>query len=224
MTAIGSVFARPICTAREIATPTTRRPTDLTPSCQIPISPGTSSAIGGRQGIRLFGVEVSNRLSLTPSLRNGKFQAQPNFVNPGIHLINLGLDADVTPKLKLIHNTNFLWFNHTQVLETYLFTGKVRNFIGTDISLGAEYRPLLNNNVLFVGGIAALISGDGFDDLFQELDGDTRNHIAGLHPGGIRILSASWPALRSFAPHGWSVTSHCTVKRNRNWKRFPSNM
>lgn len=141
---------------------------------------GTEFSYWGRQGIRLFGVEVSNRLSLTPSLRNGKFQAQSNFVNPGIQLFNVGVDADITPKLKLIHNTNFMWFNHTDVLETYLFTGNVRNFIGTDISLGAEYRPFLNNNVLFLGGISTLISGDGFDDLFQELDGGTRNPVAGF--------------------------------------------
>lgn len=141
---------------------------------------GTEFSYWGRQGIRLFGVELTNRLSLTPSLRNGKFQAQTNFVNPGLHLFNLGLDADITPKLKLIHNTNFLWFNHTEVLETYLFTGRIREFVGTDISLGAEYRPLLNNNVLFLGGFSTLISGNGFDDLFQDLDGGARNHLAGF--------------------------------------------
>ncbi len=141
---------------------------------------GTEFSYWGRQDIRLFGVELTNRLSLTPSLRNGKFQGQTNFVNPGLHLFNVGVDADISPKLKLIQNTNFLWFNHTDVLETYLFTGEVRNFIGTDISLGAEYRPYLNNNVLFIAGLSTLVSGDGFDDLFQELDGDTRNHVAGF--------------------------------------------
>ncbi len=141
---------------------------------------GTEFSYWGRQGIRLFGVELTNRLSLTPSLRNGKFQGQTNFVNPGLQLFNLGIDVDITPKLKLIQNTNFLWFHHTDVLETYLFTGDVRHYIGTDISLGAEYRPLLNNNVLFLGGISGLVSGNGFDDLFQSLDGDARNHIAGF--------------------------------------------
>ncbi len=145
-----------------------------------PAFAGTEFSYWGRQNIRLFGVELSNRLSLTPSLRNGKFQAQTNFVNPGLHLFNLGIDTDLTPKLKLIQNTNFLWFNQTEVLETYLFTGEVRNFIGTDLSLGAEYRPLLNNNVLFLGGISTLVTGDGFDDLFRDLAGGSRNYVAGF--------------------------------------------
>ncbi len=113
-------------------------------------------------------------------MRNGKFQAQTNFVNPGLHLFNVGVDADVTPKFRLIQNTNLLWFNQTEVLETYLFTGEVRNFIGTDISLGSEYRPLLNNNIIFISGISTLLAGDGFEDLFQTLDGTTRNNIAGF--------------------------------------------
>ncbi len=141
---------------------------------------GTEFSYWGRQGIRLFGVELTNRLSLTPSMRNGKFQGQTNFVNPGLHLVNFGVDSDLTPKFRLIQNTNLLWFNQTEVLETYLFTGDVRNYIGTDVSLGAEYRPLLNNNIVFVSGLSTLLAGDGFRDLFQDLSGTTRDHIAGF--------------------------------------------
>ncbi len=113
-------------------------------------------------------------------MRNTKFQGQTNFVNPGLHLFNLGLDADITPRLKTINNVNFLWFDETDVLETYLFVGEVRKFIGTDISTGLEYRPLLNNNVLLLGGLATLISGEAFEDLYQDLNGKTRNHVAGF--------------------------------------------
>lgn len=141
---------------------------------------GTEFSYWGRQGIRLFGVELTNRLSLTPSLRSSKFQGQTNFVNPGLHLANFGMDADVTPKLRLIQNTNLLWFNQTEVLETYLFTGNVRNFIGTDVSLGTEYRPLLSNNVIFLGGLSTLLAGDGFRDLFQDVNGHLQNPIAGF--------------------------------------------
>lgn len=141
---------------------------------------GSEFSYFGRQAIRLFGVELTNRLSLTPSMRSSKFQGQTNFVNPGLHLYNLGMDADLTPRLKLIHNTNFLWFDQTEPLETYLFAGKIRDFIGTDISLGAEYRPLLNNNILLLGGLATLINGDGFKDLYQSFDGRARDHVAGF--------------------------------------------
>ncbi len=141
---------------------------------------GQEFSYWGRQAIRLFGVELVNREALTPSLRSSKFQGQQNFVNPGLHLFNLGLDADITPRLKTINNVNFLWFDKTQVLETYLFVGEVREFIGTDLSTGLEYRPLLNNNILILGGLATLIAGEGFEDLFQNLNGKTSNPVAGF--------------------------------------------
>ncbi len=141
---------------------------------------GSDFSYWGRQAIRLYGVELTNRQSLAPSLRNGKFQSQTNFVNPGLHLANMGVDADLTPKWKLIQNTNLLWFNQTEVLEKYLALARVRNFVGTDISLGTEYRPLLNNNIILAGGLSTLISGDGFQDLFQNLGGSINHPMAGF--------------------------------------------
>jgi len=101
-------------------------------------------------------------------------------VNPGLQLVNFGIDSDLTPKTKLITNANYLWFNQTEVLETFLFTGNVRNEIGLDLSAGLEYRPLLNNNVIFVSGVSGLIVGRGFRDLFQPLNGDVNNLAAGF--------------------------------------------
>ena len=141
---------------------------------------GQEFSYWGRQAIRLFGVELTNRESLGANLRSSKFQGQTNFVNPGLHLFNLGLDADITPRLKTINNVNWLWFDETEVLETYLFVGQVRNYIGADLSTGLEYRPLLNNNLLLLGGLATLISGEGFEDLYQNIDGSTRDHVAGF--------------------------------------------
>jgi hypothetical protein len=141
---------------------------------------GQEFSYWGRQAIRLFGIELTNRESLLPSMRNTKFQGQTNFINPGLHLFNLGLDADITPRLKTINNLNFLWFAETDVLETYLFVGEVRNYIGADLSTGLEYRPLLNNNILLLGGFATLFSGEAFEDLYQDLDGKTRDHVAGF--------------------------------------------
>jgi len=125
-----------------------------------------------RQAIRLFGVNLVNRQSLLPDLRSSKFQGQPNFVNPGLYLVNVGLDADITPKLKLISNANLLWFEQTEVLEQFVFQSHIDNFIGADLSLGAEYRPYHNNNVLIVGGISGLIAGEGFQDLYNPIVGD----------------------------------------------------
>ena len=44
----------------------------------------------------------------------------------------------------------------TEVLEQFVSQGQVRNFIGGDLSLGAEYRPYHNNNVLLIAGISGL--------------------------------------------------------------------
>lgn len=133
-----------------------------------------------RQQIKLFGVNLVQRQSLIPNLRSSKFQGQTNFVNPGIQLVNAGFDADLTTKVKWINNANYLWFNHTGPLEIYTFQGKVRDEIGLDLSTGIEYRPLLNNNVLIVGGVSGLVVGDGFRDLYQPLYGEVPNLAAGF--------------------------------------------
>jgi len=133
-----------------------------------------------RQQIKLFGVNLVNRLSLVPDLRSSKFQGQSNFVNPGLQLVNLGVDADLTPRLRLIGNTNFLWFNQTEVLQTLVFQEDIATNIGVDLSLGAEYRPLLNNNIIVVGGVSCLIPGGGFRDLYNPLVGKVDTLAAGF--------------------------------------------
>jgi hypothetical protein len=120
-----------------------------------------------RQGIGLFGVNLTNRESLIPDLRPSKIQGQANHVNPGLLLFNLGVDFDITPRLKTIINTNFLWFESTKVLETFLFDGNIAHKIGTDLSLGILYRPLASQNVQFTAGVSTLIPGDGFQALYD---------------------------------------------------------
>lgn len=119
-----------------------------------------------RQQIPLFGTSLVNRFSLVPDLRSSKFQGQSNFVNPGLFLYNLGMDFEVTPKLRLITNANYLMFDSTNVLQTFTFQQNIDRSIGADLSLGIEYRPFLNDNVIFRGGVAALVPGRGFKDLF----------------------------------------------------------
>jgi hypothetical protein len=121
-----------------------------------------------RQAIRLTGAGVGlvGRNSFTPSLRTSKDQGQANFVNPGLFLYGVGADIDVTPKLKLITNLNYLQFADTSSLELILQDGNIHRDIGFDLSVGIEYRPLLNNNVIFTIGASALVPGQGFKDLY----------------------------------------------------------
>jgi hypothetical protein len=113
-------------------------------------------------------------------LRSSKFQGQTNFVNPGLHLMNFGFDGDITPKTKLISNMNFLWFNQTEVLEQFVFQPDIDPYIGIDLSAGIEHRPRLNNNIILVTGIAALVPGEGFRDLYTPLVGGSKTLVAGF--------------------------------------------
>lgn len=135
-----------------------------------PIFAGGNFSYWNRQTIPLFGVFLKQRESLLPDLRSSKIQGQANFVNPGLVLFNLGADFDITPKLRSINNVNLLWFNQTEPLEVFIYQGQVDNYIGTDLSSGLEYRPLLNNNIIFVAGLAMLIPGDGFQNLYDRLN------------------------------------------------------
>lgn len=119
-----------------------------------------------RQQIRLQGVNLVQRESLYPNLRPGKFQGQSNFVNPGLRLLNGGMDFELTPKLRTVTNANFLWFDQTESLQRVAARSSVARRIGTDLSLGIEYRPLLNDNVILTSGLAALIPGRGLMDLY----------------------------------------------------------
>jgi hypothetical protein len=139
---------------------------------------GTQFSYWGRQKIMLFGVGLKQEISLIPDLRSSKNQGQSNFVNPGLDLLNVGVDVDLTPKLKSINNCNFMWFDKTATLSTFVFQGQIDRFIGVDLSTGMEYRPFLSNNVILQGGIATLLPGKGFSDLFDRLNKTTPAFVA----------------------------------------------
>jgi hypothetical protein len=133
-----------------------------------------------RQQIGLLGVNLVNKNSLLPDLRSSKTEGQSNFVNPGLELLNFGIDMDLTPKWKLITNTNFLWFDETGVLKQFVFQNTIHHSIGTDVSMGMEYRPLLSDNIIATFGVATLIPGRGFRDIYDNLTGPTHTLVAGF--------------------------------------------
>ncbi|MFM8953031.1 MAG: hypothetical protein ACKOOF_08240 [Planctomycetaceae bacterium] len=132
-----------------------------------------------RQQIKLLGTNLKNLLSIYPDLRaTNKWQSQANFVNPGLQLYNAGIDFELTPRTRLVTNCNFLFFDTTNVLESFVFQDHISKSIGTDLSLGVESRPLLNNNWIFRAGVSGLVVGDGFRDLYGSLGGDLDNLFA----------------------------------------------
>ena len=137
-----------------------------------PAFAGGGFSFFNRLGIRLTGAGVSlvERGSLIPALRSSKDEGQPNFVNPGLQLATIGLDVDVTPRLKAIFTGNYIRLGATEPIEAILFQGDIHNDIGTDLSAGVRYRPFLSNNVAIVGGAAVLLPGKGFEDIYESGD------------------------------------------------------
>jgi hypothetical protein len=150
-----------------------RNPTDRTANGFDSILDNPAFAGGGfsfwnRFGILLpgTGVALVNRGSLIPDLRSSKDEGQPNFVNPGLRLLSGGVDLDLTPRLRVEATVNYLRFDQTEVLELLLFQSPIHTAIGWDLSLGARYRPLLSNNIVLLAGVATLLPGTGFKDIY----------------------------------------------------------
>lgn len=131
---------------------------------------GGGFSFWNRLGIRLAGTGASlvNRGSILPDLRTSKEEGQPNFVNPGIFIASAGLDVEVTPELRTVFHANYLRFDSSEVLEFLTFQGDVDEEIGLDLSAGFRYRPFLNNNFVILGGVSALLPGQGFEDIYEE--------------------------------------------------------
>ena len=118
-------------------------------------------------GLRLQGVGLVHKLSILPTLRSNKFEGQANFVNPGLILLNVGYDGELTTKLKTAINVSYLSFAHTEPLQNFLNQPNIGREIGLDYSLGFIYRPFLNNNALFTLSAAALTPFTGFIDIYD---------------------------------------------------------
>jgi hypothetical protein len=133
-----------------------------------------------RQAIPIFGVNLVNAGSFLPDLRSSKIQGQSNFVNPGEVLYNIGQEMDITPKLKMVNNLNFLQFQQTNVLRQFLFAGHIHHTIGVEPSSGFEYRPFLNDAAVVVAGVTALLPGLGFRDIYSNFGQRVDTPFAGF--------------------------------------------
>jgi len=132
---------------------------------------GADTAYFIRQGIPLIGgggVALSGRNGLLPSLRPSKEQGQSNFVNPGLILIGAGADFDVKPELRLTANVSYLRFDETAVLGALRNERNPARELGTDFSVGAQWRPFYNQNVVINASFSMLKLGEGMKDLFGD--------------------------------------------------------
>jgi len=111
---------------------------------------------------------LKSRFSLLPNLSTSKDEGQASFVNPGLHLLNVGYDAEILPNLKAVANVNYLQFANTKSLDVLLGQNNIDRRIGFDYSLGLIYRPLLNNQIILTGGFAGFSPAEGFRDLYEK--------------------------------------------------------
>ncbi|MGA9800526.1 MAG: hypothetical protein WBQ68_16050 [Terriglobales bacterium] len=104
--------------------------------------------------------------SFYPSLRGANGQA--NYVNPGLQLINAGMDVTLSPRLQLALNSDFMRFN-----DTGSFTNNSNIFHkdgGIEGNAFLRIKPFLhqiNQNVVLDLGFSALHPLQGMQDLFQ---------------------------------------------------------
>ena len=82
-----------------------------------------------------------------------------------------GADFDLDPTFRLSFNANYMWFDNTSSLEALRLQGDIDKEIGLDISAAAIWRPFQHQNVVFRLSGAALIPGDGFNDIYGAENG-----------------------------------------------------
>ncbi len=134
---------------------------------------GADTSFWIRQAVPLIGgggVALSGRNGVLASLRSSKDQGQSNFINPGVALIGVGADVDVTPRVRVIGNLNQLWFANTSVLSNLRSQGEISTEIGTDVSAAIQYRPYFSQNIVLNASAAMLLPGKGLKQLY-DVDG-----------------------------------------------------
>ena len=143
-----------------------------------------------RQGFNLAGtaLNMKQRFSLLPNIRTSKTEGQANFVNPGLRLAGVGADADLTPKLRLFANANYIQFDDVDSIQTVLLTNQVGRNFGTDLSTGVQWRPWLKDNVILSLGFGALLPGRGFRDIYRTV----QPTVPGFTPAGLSPRVDNW--------------------------------
>jgi hypothetical protein len=132
---------------------------------------GADTSFFIRQAVPLIGgggVALSGRNGILPSLRSSKDQGQSNFVNPGLALLGVGADADLTPQLRVLGNISKLNFINTSSLGVLRNQAAPSKDLGIDVSVGMQYRPFMSQNIVLNASAAALLPGKGLKQLYDE--------------------------------------------------------
>lgn len=138
-----------------------------------PIFAGADTSYWVRQNMPLIGgggVALTGRNSMIPSLRSSKELGQSNFDGPGLRLLGVGADFDLTPESRVSVNLNQLWFDETASLEVARTQSPIRREIGQDLSVAWIWRPFMTQNAVIRLSAAGLNPGKGLADLYGDDD------------------------------------------------------
>ncbi len=122
------------------------------------------------ENIKFGAGDLDRANSFYPSLRGGN--AQANYVNPGLQLMNAGMDVTFSPRVQMALNGNYSRFNNTGSFPTA--TGTNANILHKDGGIEGNafirIKPFLhqiNQNVILDLGVSALHPLQGMQDMFQ---------------------------------------------------------
>jgi hypothetical protein len=138
-----------------------------------PIFAGADTSYWIRQNMPLIGgggVALTGRNSMIPSLRSSKELGQSNFDGPGLRLLGIGADFDLTPESRVSFNLNQLWFDQTASLELARNQAPIAREIGQDLSIAWIWRPFMTQNAILRLSAAGLNPGSGLSDLYGNDD------------------------------------------------------
>ena len=145
---------------------------------------GADTSYWIRQSIPLIGgggTALSIRNGVLASLRSSREFGQSNFTNPGLHLLGVGADFDVSPRMRVISNVNYLEFDNLSTLAVLRNQQLHSTRIGTDVSVGLQYRPHFTQNIVLNASIAALLPGKGLRELYgNAVDGTQYSALINL--------------------------------------------
>lgn len=130
---------------------------------------GADTSYWIRQSVPLIGgggTALSIRNGVLASLRSSREHGQSNFINPGLHLFGVGADVDVSPRLRVIGNVNYLEFDNLSSLAALRNQRLHSTTIGVDVSVGVQYRPYFTQNIVINASVAALLPGKGLRELY----------------------------------------------------------
>jgi hypothetical protein len=111
---------------------------------------GSDSAFFIHQRLALIqgAIDLKQRDSLFPSLRTAGDTGESNFTNPGLELLGIGADFDLTPSLRVSLDVNRLMFDKPESVQILLSGTAVPREIGTDASIDTIYRPFISQNLI----------------------------------------------------------------------------